>query len=1094
MARMRLLWLLSGLLLTIVPVLARQPVQPITGVIDQAAPYVAIPVVVDEAGSTIIADIRVLSGDLDTVLYLVDSAGLIVAENDDRSRTDTSSYLVFPEASSGAYTIIATRYNVAAGETSGEFELLIDIQRKTEEAPSYRVSPEDLAATGFPVIEVRPEADWVVLAYYGGDNDLEPGVMNDFNEFELAGGSDEAVRIVMLMDRHPEFTTASGDWHSVKLFEIMEDLSDDHLVTFPPTLDTPPLADLGVLNSGDGELLAQYLVWAMQYFPARNYAVAFASHGAGWQGLVADYTADYSTITVPEMRQAFEVALAAAGRERFDLLVNDACSMSSVEYYAALAEFFDLSIASAEIVIDPAMDMTLFVNMLRENPEIDLRNLGQQLVDKYISYDTRLVPTDDAAYLTQAVTDLQAFDPVTAAIERFAAIVNERPAFFSRTLGEARSNTYTYSSFLGYTTKIDLGHFMSRVIVAARDERLIEAAQAVLDALNEAMLFGEAGEIASGKVSHYNVYFPESSNRFRIEYFSSTPLPEWGRMLRNYYNAVTPQVWLGTGDEILFHPPVEPNIRVTNVYPPSRATNILSPVILETEIIGRNLSHVEVTVDQIQPDSSSVRLSSERLLTDVIVDDQFERLNIWEDGVDIRSNSWDVTLPVVSDGVSSNNELLVFTDKVAFLDGYYQESGSSTWNQVSLLFGEDGRVQRVINRAAENSDALAVVTIQPGANFLSFKSVVTPDGRVSIDYGNYYVWPEGGLTYSWQPAPNGQYRIGLLVTTFGGTTGFDAVEVAVNNDGVDTSLRGETRTDFGFTVPRLSEWLRMTVYFTEDGFPYLSTQSEDGSQRVSAYVAFTDLEGNLLPDDPLLIANTILDSYGFSSDRNFTPVTIGGVETVEFTFSYETPEGVINARSFAAYDATYATGLVFAAEERDGTSAIETIYAKLTANTSLFDIAEYQTLSSAAWYLDFQSVEDVDVPVRFDWLPTQGGRWTRFSGEDSVSFAAFARLDDLEGATAQAALDLLIAENTPALAGFAISGRRTLSSENHFLDAVLYEAQRDGQAVTGRFYVTIENERPYAAWIEAPLDEAAAELFSLVLEPMVDRYTIYPME
>lgn len=1093
MARVRLIWLLSFLLLTIVPVLARQPGQPITGMINQATPYVAVPLVVDDAGSTIIADIRALSGDLDTVLYLVDSAGLIVAENDDRSRTDTSSYLVFPQASSGAYTIIATRYNVAAGETSGEFELLIDIQRKAEEVPSYRVSPEDLAATGFPVIEVRPEVDWVVLAYYGGDNDLEPGVMNDFNEFELAGGSDESVRIVMLMDRHPEFTTASGDWHSVKLFEIMDDLSDDHLVTFPPTLDTPPLADLGVLNSGDGELLAQYLVWAMQHFPARNYAVAFASHGAGWQGLVADYTADYSSITVPEMRQAFEVALAAAGRERFSLLINDACSMSSIEYYGALAPFFEISVASAEIVIDPAMDMTLFVNRLRESADLDLRELGRELVDKYISVDTRLVPTDDAAYLTQAVTDLQVFDPVTVAIERFAAVVNERPAFFSRTLGEARSNAYTYSSFLGYTTKIDLGHFMSRVIVAARDERLIEAAQAVLDALNEAMLFGEAGEIASGKVSHYNIYFPESSNRFRIEYFSSTPLPEWGRMLRNYYNAVTPQVWLGAGDEILFHPSVEPRISITNIYPPDRTTSMLVPMILETEIVGRNLSHVDVTVDQLQPDGSAVRLSSERLLTDRIVDGQFERLNIWEDGVDIRSNSWDVTLPVVSDGVSSNNELLIFTDKVAFLDGYYQEPGSSTWNQVSLLFGEDGRVQRVINRAAEGSDALAVITIQPGANFLSFKSVVTPDGRVAIDYGNYYVWPEGGLTYSWQPAPNGQYRIGLLVSTFGGTTGFDAAEFTVNNDGVDVSLRGETRTDFGFTVPRRSEWLRMNVYFTETGFPYLSTQSEDGNQRISTYVAFSDPQGNPLSDDPVLIANTILDSYGFESDRVFVPVTISGKDTIEFTFSYETADGVITGRAFAAMDALQ-RGLIFAAEERGGTTTIEETYAKLISNTVLFDILEYQALSSAEWYLDFRTLGNIDVPVRLDWISAQDGRWTRFSGEDGASFVAFARLDDLQGATAQAALDLLIAENTPALAGFAINGRRTLSSENHFLDAVLYEAQRDGQAVTGRFYVTIENERPYAVWIEAPLDEAAVELFGSVLEPMIDRYTIYPLE
>ena len=104
----------------------------------------------------------------------------------------------------------------------------------------------------------------------------------------------------------------------------------------------------------------------------------------------------------------------------------------------------------------------------------------------------------------------------------------------STLLGEARANTYTYTSFLRDNTRIDLGSLMGRVIALSDDEELINAAQAVLAALDRgAHLQQWRASIVNQYASYYNIYFPDTSEDFKSEYFEQSPLKEWGRMLRN---------------------------------------------------------------------------------------------------------------------------------------------------------------------------------------------------------------------------------------------------------------------------------------------------------------------------------------------------------------------------------------------------------------------------------------------------------------------------------------------------------------------------------------------------------------------------------
>jgi len=515
------------------------------------------------------------------------------------------------------------------------------------------------------------------------------------------------------------------------------------------------------------------------------------------------------------------------------------------------------------------------------------------------------------------------------------------------------------------------------------------------------------------------------------------------------------------------------------------------------EIVGRRIAYGDSTVDQVQPDGSARRLSSERLLETISVDNQVERINRWRPGVERTRFFWDLLLPVISDGTTSNNELLIFTEDVAFLDGRYREPGSDVWNDVGVVFGLDGKVQRIVNHAAE-SDALGVIDIMPGSDFQAYSSVVTPDGRITSEPGNLYTWPDGGLTWSWKPAPNGQYNIGLLITAFGGTTGFTSKTVTVNNTGLNPDLRGETRTDFGFTVSRLSDWSPL-AYFPEDR--WMRTSSPDDADNITVYFA-SDVGSDLDA-----IARRFLEKYDRKLQGTITETSVAGVPARELRFSYDTDQGTVNGHALAIFHETRGIGMIFAAEALAGVGDLDATFAMLRDNLGIIDLQALNESDTSAWYFD-DFVPEVQYPVRLDWTPgTESGGWTRYAPDGDTTgptFVGLTRMETARQTSGELLDDLMAVYVQPDVANLAITGQRSYYGQSytwytseavyhgpsHTWEAALYTAERSGQPVTGRMYATIYNDYGYALWVETPDTEDAATVFADVFEPMLDGFMI----
>ncbi len=878
--------------------------------IDDNQYYVQYPLNDVQDGDTITIDARATAGDLDlyTGIFFGDT---VVAENDDRDNSTKDSYLEYPQAEAGDYTVVVTRYGYEQGETSGSFEASVKVGKGTTTITTSTTGTDTTAiAVGYPVIAPTPNiADWTVLVYMGADNNLEDGLINDLDEFERAGGSTPDVRILALLDRTPDYDNSNGDWTNTALFEPGPDRSKDAQFVYPPTIDTRPLGDIGEVDTSYPGNLLDFIVWGIKSYPAQHYAVILNDHGGAWYGTVQDETTGHGLLSIPGLSQTFDAALKNTGVKKFDLLINDACLMSGIEHYAAMSRYFDFAIGSPEITLNPSFDMTLLTQLLNKNPNMDIGQLGKQITDKYLE-DMQSISADTEPVLGANVTDLQQFENVTDALNQFTEVVNGNPRAYVSLLGQARANTYAYSFFLpedqyGPPTNIDIGDFMRRVSAGTKDKQLKNAADNVDIALDSIRIYGTAGNQLSKYTSYYNIYFPQRSTDFDPGYIEQSPLQDWALMLRTFYGGASPQsrAFRGPQGSAALAPSSIPVVNITNIYP-EEATSIALPITISMEVTGRNISQGKFTVDKIQADGTAVRLETSRIITKVVIDNVTQEVNQWNPGVDDSDFTWDALVPSVTDGKTTSFEQVVTSEGVSSLAGRFQYPGSQDWVDVTLMFNDDGGVANVVSNNA-GSNALASVRVEAGGVFQTYKSVVTPDGRVLQQEGTAFTWPEEGITWDYAPAPTGTYNLGFLIESVGGTTGFSSAKVNVNNDKVDTNLRGYVDNDWGLIFQRPAGWFDVD-YFPDQNF--LQTASRDDKQYMFVYPGDNDVS------DLKEVAQGVIDQYSLDSNGKFKKVKIAGKDGLEFTFNYTNDNGTYYGRAVAIYQDDLDFGLVFSSE------------------------------------------------------------------------------------------------------------------------------------------------------------------------------------
>jgi hypothetical protein len=298
------------------------------------------------------------------------------------------------------------------------------------------------------------------------------------------------------------------------------------------TVSSEELEDMGEVDSGAPETLADFLIWAISSFPAKKHALILSDHGAGWMGGWNDNAPNEgSALSVNEIDQALAVALAETGLDRLEFIGFDACLMSQVEALSGVAPHARYAVASEEV--EPAMGWAYaqFLGRLANKPQQSGAELAKNIVNSYIVDDIRI--QDDEARseyvaevygieeevsarelgqqesldVTLTAVDLQAMPAYMAALNEFAyALAFVDPV----AVAQARTYAQSFQSVFGEDAPpsyLDVGHFAQLVAELAGDDDLDDAVIALAEAAEEFILAEKHGSGKPGSTG-LTFFFP----------------------------------------------------------------------------------------------------------------------------------------------------------------------------------------------------------------------------------------------------------------------------------------------------------------------------------------------------------------------------------------------------------------------------------------------------------------------------------------------------------------------------------------------------------------------------------------------------------
>jgi hypothetical protein len=243
------------------------------------------------------------------------------------------------------------------------------------------VNPENASA----------QKKWTIMVYCCADNNLHWAGINDLNELELSGSSED-INIIFLLDL--------WDIDDTHLYYVVHDTDgvahgDDNNTISPIIDDSAPWL-ASEEDMGNPQTLQDFLLWSVQNYPAEHYLLSIWDHGSGifkddgnfitkgecWDdhgGLPGDY------IDLKELKNVMSACYNTLGR-KIDIIGHDVCLSGQFETHYQVRDYADISIASADNEPFDGWDYEgPFIN-LRANPDMTPEELAYQIVEYYYNW------------------------------------------------------------------------------------------------------------------------------------------------------------------------------------------------------------------------------------------------------------------------------------------------------------------------------------------------------------------------------------------------------------------------------------------------------------------------------------------------------------------------------------------------------------------------------------------------------------------------------------------------------------------------------------------------------------------------------------
>ncbi len=366
--------------------------------------------------------------------------------------------------------------------------------------------------------EAPTPVTWTFMVYMDGDNNLEGASVNDMNEMETVGSSDE-VNIIVLHDRiEGEFDDSNGDLGDTRLYRVTKDEN-------PDTISSIHDETWGIdeLNMGDPETLIRFVSYCVDNYPADHYLLSMWDHGGAWHGICWDDSSEdedgnHDRITLGELNYAMSKIHDKLGR-KIDVLGFDACLMAQVAVLYELEDYVDYCIASGYVEPGDGWPYETIMMRLINVPDMTPEELGDYIAKAYVdSYTDRIEDPSDARQIVQACFDLSNFDSFILELEKFSMFLAARGGDWAQEIYQARAATTGYDmasigpyDFFGYAQYDIIGFTLNleaRILLDSQLRDRCSDLRAAAKNIISAVYVDMEHSMMPNKANGLTIYFP----------------------------------------------------------------------------------------------------------------------------------------------------------------------------------------------------------------------------------------------------------------------------------------------------------------------------------------------------------------------------------------------------------------------------------------------------------------------------------------------------------------------------------------------------------------------------------------------------------
>ncbi len=640
--------------------------------------------------------------------------------------------------------------------------------------------------------------EWTIIVYSAADDDvLEEDLWFDVNEMELAG-SNSQMNIVVQIDRAEGAFSGDGDWTETRRLYITQD-ADLNQVT------SQVVENIGEVDMGDPQTLADFVTWSIQKYPAKKYALIMSDHGGGWTGGFSDLKSD-SSLTLAEITNAVGQVQGSMGGQKFEIIGFDACLMAMIEVYGSLYPYSNWMVASEEVIPATGWSYAAWLGQLAQNPSMDGGGVTQAIVSTYIVEDSVLAQRASAAEIAEieSGTTLSAIESA-----RIPDVINAMNQFISAMavidqswVAQGREYARGYYSIFGEdvpSSFIDLGNF-AEIMATTNDPAVQQAYNQLHAAISSAVIAEKHGARMAGS-SGISFHFPISDIYVLTEFTDETPVryatdaakfleqSSWDEFLAFHYTgqAFVPQ----QGQAFVPNRTAEivaPGASELSIAPIQLSDNFISgdeTLTLSTTVTG-NVSYIYFILYYYNTDANVtwVADTSFVIAPDVTTVGGVSAPDYGPSPVQITYD-WTPVLYELKDG--QHDAYALFEP-----DEYQNAAGVTTYsvygqytpvNEVApvdakLVFDPDGNLLNIYALPDTNNDGITTpvaLTPQIGDHFTDYVQSYTFDenGGSTFEYAlseDVFTYGEQGFWFESYTPVDGQYAIGFYAVDFDNNT------------------------------------------------------------------------------------------------------------------------------------------------------------------------------------------------------------------------------------------------------------------------------------------------------------------------------------